>query len=145
MRVHYLILLLFLYICGAWKCLTFQFLEHQVASKVSTKHIECFWIQEVHTLTYAPLCITETILASQQLYPSTATIWPVQIITKSDRSLTLNLVREDSIRSNDSQNYGKLKVHGEECVGSKTTVEMILKCSDLEYRDLFSKSVCAYY
>lgn len=89
--------------------------------------------------------VTENILASQQLYPSTSTLWPVQIITKSDGSLTLDLLRQDSIRSGDSQKCGKLKVHAEECVGSKTTVEMILRCSDLEYRDLFSKSVCAYY
>ncbi|XP_027340705.1 protein BONZAI 1-like isoform X2 [Abrus precatorius] len=46
----------------------------------------------------------------------------------------------DSIRSTQSQNCGKLLVRAEECVTSKTTIEMILKCSDLEYRDLFSRS-----
>lgn len=76
----------------------------------------------------------------EQQFLGEATCALSEIITKSDQSMTLNLLKEDSIRSNDSQNYGKLKVHGEECVGSKTTVEMILKCSDLEYRDLFSKS-----
>ncbi|CAJ1937599.1 unnamed protein product [Sphenostylis stenocarpa] len=40
----------------------------------------------------------------------------------------------------ESRNCGKLLVHAEECVSSKTTVEMTLRCSDLEYRDLFSKS-----
>ncbi|XLS97276.1 hypothetical protein HN51_040011 [Arachis hypogaea] len=63
-----------------------------------------------------------------------------EIIIKSDRSLALELHREDPIRSMHSQNCRKLLVHAEECVGSKTTVEMIFRCSDLENRDLFSKS-----
>ncbi|CAK8579089.1 unnamed protein product [Lathyrus sativus] len=76
----------------------------------------------------------------EQQFLGEATCALSEIITKSDGSLTLDLLRQDSIRSGDSQKCGKLKVHAEECVGSKTTVEMILRCSDLEYRDLFSKS-----
>ena len=94
---------------------------------------------------YAALCIIENKLASQCLCPPTVTIWHLQIITKSDQSLTLELLREDSIRSTHSQNHGKLLVHAEECVNSKTTIEMIFRCSDLENRDLFSKSVCLYF
>ncbi|XP_027340706.1 protein BONZAI 1-like isoform X3 [Abrus precatorius] len=76
----------------------------------------------------------------EQQYLGEATCALSEIITKSDRSLTLDLHREDSIRSTQSQNCGKLLVRAEECVTSKTTIEMILKCSDLEYRDLFSRS-----
>lgn len=70
----------------------------------------------------------------------------MQIVPKSDRLLTLDLVyREDSepSRSNRHRDRGKLIVHAEESVSSKTTVEMNLRCSDLEYKDLFSKSVGA--
>lgn len=65
-------------------------------------------------------------------------------MTKSGRSLSLDLVsREGSSRSNRSQNHGKINVHAEECISSKTTTELILRCSDLEYKDLFSRSVGA--
>ncbi|KAE8123777.1 hypothetical protein FH972_018706 [Carpinus fangiana] len=64
-----------------------------------------------------------------------------QIVTKSDRSLILDLVhREESTGSNRARNLGKLTVHAEECISSKTTTEMIFRCSDLESRDLFSRS-----
>ncbi|XP_020233496.1 protein BONZAI 1 isoform X1 [Cajanus cajan] len=76
----------------------------------------------------------------EQQYLGEATCALSEIITKLDRSVTLDLHREDSIRSTQSQNCGKLLVHAEESVSSKTTIEMILRCSDLEYRDLFSKS-----
>ncbi|RYR19167.1 hypothetical protein Ahy_B03g063870 isoform M [Arachis hypogaea] len=59
---------------------------------------------------------------------------------KLEEQQFLELHREDPIRSMHSQNCRKLLVHAEECVGSKTTVEMIFRCSDLENRDLFSKS-----
>ncbi|KAK7399288.1 hypothetical protein VNO78_10469 [Psophocarpus tetragonolobus] len=76
-----------------------------------------------------------------QQYLGEATCALSEIITKLDRSMTLDLRRrEDSVRSTQSQNCGKLLVHAEECVSSKTTIEMILRCSDLEYRDLFSRS-----
>ncbi|XP_017412106.1 protein BONZAI 1-like isoform X1 [Vigna angularis] len=65
-----------------------------------------------------------------------------QVITKFDRSMTLDLHSEDFTRSTQSRNCGKLLVHAEECVNSKTTVEMTLRCCDLEHRDLFSRSVC---
>ncbi|KAK7369595.1 hypothetical protein VNO80_11637 [Phaseolus coccineus] len=63
-----------------------------------------------------------------------------EIITKFDRSMALDLHAEDFTRSTQSRNCGKLLVHAEECVSSKTTVEMTLRSSDLEYRDLFSRS-----
>ncbi|XP_061372312.1 protein BONZAI 1-like isoform X2 [Gastrolobium bilobum] len=76
----------------------------------------------------------------EQQFLGEATCALSEIITKPGRSLTLDLHKEDSIRSTHSQNCGKLLVHAEECVSSKTTIEMILRCSDLEHRDLFSKS-----
>ena len=65
-------------------------------------------------------------------------------MTKSDRSLSVDLVsREGSSRSNHPRNHGKIIVHVEECISSKATTEMVLRCSDLEYKDLFSRSVGA--
>ncbi|XP_057416011.1 protein BONZAI 1-like isoform X2 [Lotus japonicus] len=75
----------------------------------------------------------------EQQYLGEATCALSQIITKPDRSMTLDLQR-DSMRSSPSLNCGKLLVHAEESISSKTSIEMILRCSDLEYRDLFSKS-----
>ncbi|XP_022730554.1 protein BONZAI 1-like isoform X2 [Durio zibethinus] len=64
-----------------------------------------------------------------------------EIVTKRNRSLTLDLVcREEYVTSTHSQHCGKLTVHAEEIFSSKTTVEMTLKCLDLESKDLFSKS-----
>lgn len=39
------------------------------------------------------------------------------------------------------KSYGKLTIHAEESINSKITTEMILRCSELENKDLFSKSV----
>ncbi|XVE56494.1 hypothetical protein DITRI_Ditri04bG0014800 [Diplodiscus trichospermus] len=64
-----------------------------------------------------------------------------EIVTKPNRSLTLDLLRkEESVTSSHSQHCGKLTVHAEECFSSKTTAEITFKCLDLESKDLFSKS-----
>ncbi|KAG6736624.1 hypothetical protein POTOM_060502 [Populus tomentosa] len=56
-------------------------------------------------------------------------------------SLTLDLLfREDPTMSGNPRHCGQLIVHAEECISSKTTMEMVLRCSDLEHKDLFSKS-----
>ncbi|XP_017646388.1 protein BONZAI 1-like isoform X1 [Gossypium arboreum] len=66
-----------------------------------------------------------------------------EIVTKPNRSLTLDLIRrEESVSSTHSQHCGKLTVHAEECFSSKSTADIILRCIDLESKDLFSKSVC---
>ncbi|KAH1115018.1 hypothetical protein J1N35_008396 [Gossypium stocksii] len=66
-----------------------------------------------------------------------------EIVTKPNRSLTLDLIlREESVSSTHSQHHGKLTVHAEECFSSKSTADIILRCIDLESKNLFSKSVC---
>ncbi|XP_059645712.1 protein BONZAI 1-like [Cornus florida] len=77
----------------------------------------------------------------EQQFLGEATCALSEILTKSIRSLSLPLVhREESIRATHSRNYGELTVHAEECVSSKTTTELILRCSELEYKDLFSRT-----
>ncbi|MBA0794613.1 hypothetical protein Gohar_018923, partial [Gossypium harknessii] len=64
-----------------------------------------------------------------------------ELVTKPNRSLTLDLIRrEESVSSTHSQHCGKLTVHAEECFSSKSTADIILRCIDLESKDLFSKS-----
>ncbi|XP_055825308.1 protein BONZAI 1-like [Solanum dulcamara] len=64
-----------------------------------------------------------------------------QIVTKSDRSLTVDLVcGEQSSGQARAHKFGKLTVFAEESISSKTTVELKLRCSELESKDLFSKS-----
>ncbi|XP_019167485.1 PREDICTED: protein BONZAI 1-like [Ipomoea nil] len=63
------------------------------------------------------------------------------IVTKPSRSMTLDLLdREKSSGTTHAQRFGKLTICAEESVTSKTTVELIFRCSDLESKDLFSKS-----
>ncbi|KAF9619738.1 hypothetical protein IFM89_009080 [Coptis chinensis] len=77
----------------------------------------------------------------EQQFLGEATCALSKIVTKPTRSLTLDLIhREESNTSSCFKSIGELTVHAEECIGSKTVTEMILRCSDLEYKDLFSKS-----
>lgn len=69
----------------------------------------------------------------------------LQIVTKRTRSLTLNLERREHNGPPDSRNLGQLTVLAEEYAGSKITAEMIFRCSDLENKDLFSKSVSVFF
>ncbi|CAN6585663.1 unnamed protein product [Malus baccata var. baccata] len=77
----------------------------------------------------------------EQQFLGEATCALSEIVTKSDRLLTLNLeYREELDRPNPHRECGKLIVHAEESFSSKTAIEMSLRCLDLEYKDLFSKS-----
>ncbi|XP_027902976.1 protein BONZAI 1-like isoform X2 [Vigna unguiculata] len=62
------------------------------------------------------------------------------VLSQRDQSLTIDLHIEDSLRSTLPKNCGKLLVHAEECVSSKTAIEMVFRCSDLECKDLFSRN-----
>ncbi|CAI0446762.1 unnamed protein product [Linum tenue] len=74
----------------------------------------------------------------EQQFLGEASVILSQIVAKPDRILTLNLVQiEDPGHPRSS---GQLIVHAEECISSKTTTEMTLRCSDLESKDMFSKS-----
>ncbi|KAL9256922.1 BONZAI 1-like protein [Drosera capensis] len=64
-----------------------------------------------------------------------------EIVTKSSRSFTLDLVRHDlSAGSKPLHSLGKLTVHAEESISSKITTELVVKCTELENKDVFSKS-----
>nr|KJB80803.1 hypothetical protein B456_013G115900 [Gossypium raimondii] len=61
-----------------------------------------------------------------------------EIVTKSNRTLTLNLRGKNG--PGGSRNFGALTVHAEETFLSRMTVEMKLCCSRLDNVDMFSKS-----
>ncbi|XP_022987255.1 protein BONZAI 1-like isoform X1 [Cucurbita maxima] len=97
-----------------------------------------FFVYDVDTQ-YQNLGVKMLKLDEQQ-YLGEVTCVLSEIVTQSDRSLTLDLVyREESTSSTHTHHRGKFTVHAEECVSSKTTTEMILRCSDLEHKDLFSR------
>lgn len=62
------------------------------------------------------------------------------IVTKPNRCMTLDLSHKDqSSVSVHSKELGKLTVCAEECIISKTTIESIFRCTDLESKESFSK------
>ncbi|XP_027122766.2 protein BONZAI 1 isoform X1 [Coffea arabica] len=64
-----------------------------------------------------------------------------EIITRSNKSLTLDLVNKPgSSGSAIPKKLGQITLFAEESFASKTTTELVLRCSDLESKDLFSKS-----
>jgi len=66
-----------------------------------------------------------------------------QIVTKPSRSLTLRLQNKGG---NSSQiNQGAITIHAEETVAAKNAVEIIFRCSHLDNKDIFSKSVHIQY
>ncbi|XP_056166186.1 protein BONZAI 3-like isoform X1 [Syzygium oleosum] len=61
-----------------------------------------------------------------------------EIVTKQSRSLTLSLHNKNlqvGVR-----NLGTLTIHAEESVAARTAVEITFRCSQLENKDMFSKS-----
>ncbi|PRQ42042.1 putative C2 domain, von Willebrand factor, type A, copine, protein BONZAI [Rosa chinensis] len=61
-----------------------------------------------------------------------------EIVTKQSRSLTLNLHSRSG--RGGLRDFGTLTVHAEETMASKSVVEIKFRCSQLENKDVFSKS-----
>lgn len=62
-----------------------------------------------------------------------------QIVTKQNRSLTLKLHNKKGQVG--LRNLGTITVHAEETIASRNAVEIAFRCSHLDNKDLFSKSV----
>lgn len=62
----------------------------------------------------------------------------LQIVTKQSQSLTLKLYKD---RGHGVKSAGSLTVHAEETALSKTSVELVFRCSNLDNKEIFSKSV----
>ena len=66
----------------------------------------------------------------------------LQVVTKQSRSLTLNLHNKNG--RGGARNLGTLTVHAEETIASRSVVDVVFRCSNLDNKDLFSKSVCIF-
>ncbi|KHG03458.1 Protein BONZAI 3 -like protein [Gossypium arboreum] len=75
---------------------------------------------------------------NEQDFLGEATCVLSEIVTKRNRSLTLNLHGKNG--PGGSKNFGTLTVHAEESCLSRMAVEMKLRCSQLDNKDMFSKS-----
>ncbi|KAI8555827.1 hypothetical protein RHMOL_Rhmol05G0204300 [Rhododendron molle] len=64
---------------------------------------------------------------------------PVKIVTKQSRSLTLKLLNKKGQAG--LVNLGTITVHAEETMAARNAVEIAFRCSHLDNKDLFSKSV----
>ncbi|XP_031489412.1 protein BONZAI 1-like isoform X2 [Nymphaea colorata] len=80
----------------------------------------------------------KTLKLEDQQFLGQATCVLSEIVTKSPRSFTVKL--EPAEKGTDSKILGQLNIQAEECISSKTAVELILRCSNLENKDLLSKS-----
>lgn len=75
----------------------------------------------------------------EQEFLGEATCLLSEVVTKRNRLLTLKLgVSEHNLPT--PSKFGELTVHAEESAGSKAIMEMVFRCSDLEIKDLLSKS-----
>ncbi|XP_016460164.2 protein BONZAI 1 isoform X1 [Nicotiana tabacum] len=114
-----------------------------------TKYTIAYHFETVQNLVFR-VCDVDTqfhnqdvkmIKLEEQHFLGEASCTLAEIVTKSNKSLTLDLIRgEQSSGPAQTQNSGKLTVCAEESVASKTTVELRLRCSELVSKDLFSKS-----
>ncbi|XP_074317138.1 protein BONZAI 1-like [Silene latifolia] len=83
----------------------------------------------------------KTLKLDEQQYLGEAECALSQVVTKSNQLVTLDLVQHDeAMRTPHPRSCGKLTIHAEESMNSKTAIEIILRCSELENKDLFSKS-----
>ncbi|GLU20816.1 hypothetical protein SLE2022_369970 [Rubroshorea leprosula] len=114
-----------------------------------TRHIITYYFQMVQTMLFRVFDVdtqfhntdVKMLKLDEQQLLGEASCTLSEIVTKSNWSLTLDIVHTGgSSLSTDRQHHGKLTVRAEECASSKTTVEMILRCSDLESKDLLSRS-----
>nr|XP_023884584.1 protein BONZAI 3-like isoform X1 [Quercus suber]XP_023884585.1 protein BONZAI 3-like isoform X2 [Quercus suber] len=80
----------------------------------------------------------KTLKLKDQEFLGEATCVLSEIVTKQTRSLTLNLHIKNGHMG--LRNFGALTIHAEETVASRSCVEMIVHCSHLDNKDLFSKS-----
>ncbi|XP_047152446.1 protein BONZAI 3 isoform X2 [Vigna umbellata] len=81
---------------------------------------------------------TKTLKLGDQDFLGMASCTLSEIVTKQSRRLTLRLQNKSG--NGGLRNLGAITVHAEETVASKSVVEMVLRCSRLDNKDVFSKS-----
>ncbi|KAL0709133.1 hypothetical protein Bca4012_016111 [Brassica carinata] len=85
----------------------------------------------------------EMLKLDEQQFLGEATCTLSEVITKPNRTVALELMSKEGVAAaaqTQPQNHGKLIVHAEESLASKTTTEVVFRCLNLESMDHFSKS-----
>ncbi|KAG6701521.1 hypothetical protein I3842_08G169200 [Carya illinoinensis] len=82
--------------------------------------------------------LSHTLKLKDQDFLGEATCVLSEVLTKKHRSLTLNLCSK--IGHVGLRNLGVLTIHAKETIASRRVVEMMLHCSYLDNKDIFSKS-----
>ncbi|KAK2365105.1 protein BONZAI [Trifolium repens] len=83
---------------------------------------------------------TKTLKLEDQDFIGEATCNLSEIVTKQNRSLSLKLQSKNGI--NAQKNLGTITIRAEETVASRSVVEIIFRCSNLDYKDIFSSLNC---
>ncbi|KAG4928870.1 Protein BONZAI 3 [Glycine soja] len=81
---------------------------------------------------------TKTLKLGDQEFLGMTSCTLSEIVTKPSRSLSLRLQNKSG--HGVLRNLGAITIHAEETVASKSAVEMVLSCSHLDNKDVFSKS-----
>ncbi|KAK4350126.1 hypothetical protein RND71_029439 [Anisodus tanguticus] len=114
------------------------FRVYDIDTQFHNQDVKMLKLEEQDFLGEASCILAQEVMCSSR---GNSLLQKCEIITKSDRSLTVDLVcGEQSSGQAHAQKFGKLTVFAEESISSKTTVELRLRCSELESKDLFSKS-----
>ncbi|XP_042453755.1 protein BONZAI 3-like [Zingiber officinale] len=79
----------------------------------------------------------KTINLNEQDYLGEASFAMSELVTKPNRSLTLNLQQKNG---HPNAHSGTITIHAEEPIASRTAFEITFRCSKLENKDVFSKS-----
>ncbi|KAG9446526.1 hypothetical protein H6P81_012654 [Aristolochia fimbriata] len=112
-----------------------------------TKHIMTYHFEVVQPLVFQVYDVdaqfhnvpVKALKLDEQQFLGEARCALSEIVTKPTRSLVLRIEHKGETGPA-SINFGELTVCAEECYGSKTSIEMVFRCSNLEDKDLFSKS-----
>ncbi|CAD5335575.1 unnamed protein product [Arabidopsis thaliana] len=121
---------------------------NSLAPKWIKKFIVAYHFETVQTLVFRVYDVDtkfqnsreEMLKLDEQQFLGEATCALSEIITKSTRTSTLELKRKDGFAPQAQPHHGKLIIHAEESLASKISTEIVFRCSNLESKDLFSKS-----
>ncbi|KAI7750219.1 hypothetical protein M8C21_026316 [Ambrosia artemisiifolia] len=107
-------------------------LEEVGRTEVIMNNLNPMWIQKISVAFHF-----EMLNLKDQDFIGEANCVLSEIMTHRSRSVTLKLHGRNG---HDVGNLGSITIHAEETIASKMAIEMRLRCSNLDNKDLFSKS-----
>ncbi|RWR94707.1 protein BONZAI 3 [Cinnamomum micranthum f. kanehirae] len=113
-------------------------LEELGRTEVIMNTLNPVWISKITTAYQFEIIQPLMLKLNEQDFLGEATCALSEIVTKHSKSLTLNLRERNEHRG--MKNLGTFTIKSEETMASRTVVELVFRCSDLDNKDLFSKS-----